>query len=95
MKKESSPWYPPRCDKADIAAVKACASGTANPEQQVRAIKWIVEDCCGYYDLSYRPGEAGRRDTDFAEGKRFVGAEIVKMTKLDLAKLKSNPQEEA
>ena len=40
---------------------------------------WLIVDCCDYYGLSYRPGEDGRRDTDFAEGKRFVGAQVVKM----------------
>lgn len=95
MKPSSRPWQPPQCDKADISAVKALASGTASSEQQVRAIKWIVENACMYYDLSFCPGsEDGRRDTDFAEGRRFVGAEIVKMTKLDLAKLTSNPSEQ-
>jgi hypothetical protein len=95
MKQSSRPWNPPRCEKADISAVKALASGTASPEQQVRAIKWIVEEACMYYNLSFSPGgEDGRRDTDFAEGRRFVGAEIVKMTKLDLTKLKSNSKEE-
>ena len=29
--------------------------------------------------MSYRPGEEGRRDTDFAEGKRFVGRELFKL----------------
>jgi hypothetical protein len=96
LKTSSRPWFPPQCEKADIAAVKALASGSANPEQQVRAIKWIVEEACMYYNLSFCPGgEDGRRDSDFAEGRRFVGAEIVKMTKLDLTKLKSNSNEEA
>jgi hypothetical protein len=95
MKQSSRPWNPPQCEKADIAAIKALAAGSASSEQQVRAIKWIVEEVCMYYNLSFSPGgEDGRRDTDFAEGRRFVGAEIVKMTKLDLTKLKSNSKEE-
>jgi hypothetical protein len=88
MKTSSRPWYPPPSEKADIAAIKALATGTANSEQQIRAVKWIVEVGAMYYDLSYSPGDEGRRDTDFAEGRRFVGAQIVKMTKIDLSKIK-------
>ena len=91
MKDTSRPWQPARCTKADISAIKALSNGTANPEQQVRALKWIVEDAAMYYDLSYSPGgEDGRRDTDFAEGRRYVGGQIVKLTKLDLSKLKES-----
>lgn len=93
MKEVSRPWHPPQSEIADISAVKAAASGTANAEQQVRAIKWIIENACMYYDLSFSPGgEDGRRDSDFAEGRRFVGAQIVKMTKMDLTKLSIKKQ---
>jgi len=89
MKETSRPWQPARCTKADISAVKALSNGTANSEQQVRALKWIVENASMYYDLSFSPGgDDGRRDTDFAEGRRYVGGQIVKLTKLDLSKLK-------
>jgi len=30
----------------------------------------------------------GRRDTDFALGRAFVGRQLVKLTKLDLGKLR-------
>ncbi len=72
----------------DASAIQALQRGDATPEQQQRALKWIIENACGTYDMSYRPGEEGRRDTDFAEGKRFVGSQIVKLLKLNLSLLR-------
>lgn len=74
------PWHPAPYDEAITGAVKALQSGTANAGQQQRALKWIIETLCGTYDMSYRPGS--ERDTVFAEGKRFVGLQLVKQTKL-------------
>lgn len=57
-------------------AIKAIATGTANEGQQMLALRWIIEDLCGTYDLSYRP--QSDRDTVFAEGKRYVGLQLVR-----------------
>ena len=85
----NGPWLPPPWELADAAALQALVRGDAAPDQQRRAVKWLVEVCCGIYDVSYRPGaEDGRRDTDFAEGRRFVGLQVVKLTRLDLAKIR-------
>lgn len=65
-------------DGADTMAIKALATGTANDGQQKRALAWIINAVCGTYDLSFRPGESGDRETAFAEGKRHVGLQIVK-----------------
>jgi hypothetical protein len=81
-RKTALPWHPAPYDEAVTGALKALQSGTANAAQQQRALKWIIEPLCGTYDLSYRPGEDGERDTAFAEGKRFVGQQIVKQLKL-------------
>lgn len=61
-------------------AVKALAAGNANEGQQQRALDWIVRTLCGTYDLTYRPDSD--RDSVFAEGKRFVGLQLVKQMKL-------------
>jgi hypothetical protein len=75
----------------DAAAIQALDRGDATADQQRRALDWIINKAAGYYDLSYRPGgEEGRRDTDFAEGRRFVGGQIVKLSKLNLAKFKES-----
>lgn len=86
MDSKNAPWYPPPYDLADISALKGLAAGTASPEQQQRALKWIVENACGTYQLSYRP--TSDRDTSFAEGRRFVGLQIVKALHLDISILR-------
>ena len=77
-----APWAPVEYEPADIGAIQAVARGTAEPHQQMRALRWIVEAACGTYDLSFRP--ESDRDTAFAEGRRFVGLQIVKLSKLNL-----------
>ena len=85
---QSAPWLPPAYDPADAAAVQAVAEGRANELQQRRAITWIIEAAADLYGMSYRPGgQDGERDTAFAEGRRFVGNQIVKLTKISLAKI--------
>lgn len=90
MKKpDASPWKPVAWEPADVAAVQALARGDASADQQKRALDYIINGLAATYDLSYRPGgEDGRRDTDFAEGKRFVGTQIVKALKLNLAAIR-------
>lgn len=66
------------CSVSEHAALRALQDGTATPEQQQLALKWIVEKASAYYELSFRPGdERGRRETDWYEGRRFVGAQII------------------
>lgn len=91
---DNSPWLPPAYELADVSAMQALARGEASPDQQRRLLKWVVESAAGTYDMSYRPGgEDGRRDTDFAEGRRFVGQQIVKLLRLNLMALRgTNPQ---
>ena len=85
-KKENVPWLPAEYEVADVASIKALVAGTATEHQQKRALNWIIEHVCKTYDMSYFP--ASDRDTAFAEGKRFVGNQIVKMIKLDIEKIK-------
>lgn len=79
-----APWKPVGYDLPDIVALQALQQGTADAEQQKRALKWIVEVASGRDEQSFYPGgEDGRRNTDFAEGRRFVGNSIVKMLRLN------------
>lgn len=70
-------------DELVVYAVRAVYLGEASAAQQKLAWEWIMYVSGagdGFQDLSYRPGgEDGRRQTDFAEGKRFVGLQIRKM----------------
>jgi hypothetical protein len=80
---KTAPYFPAEWSKVDVHSLQALADGTANDLQQKHALDFIIKNLCGTYDLSYRPGgQEGDRDTAFAEGKRFVGAQIVKLINL-------------
>lgn len=78
---------------ADAAALQAVAKGVANEGQQRRALSWIVEVCADTYGLSYRGDKT--HDTSFAEGKRAVGLQIVKLTKINLGPLREAEERRA
>ena len=78
-------WHPPLWEKADAGALQALARGEAAPHQQQRALKFLIESLAGTYDMTYRP--ESDRDTAFAEGRRFVGLQVVKLLNLKLEKL--------
>lgn len=70
-----------------VYALRDLQEGKATPDQQKLALDTIINGLSGYYDISYRPNSA--RDTDFAEGKRFVGAQIVKLLNLSSSVIES------
>lgn len=80
---DHAPWKPAKWEPADASAMQALERGDADKAQQKRALKWIIE-ATGTYDLSYRPGQNGERDTSFAEGKRSIGLQVVKLLKLNV-----------
>jgi hypothetical protein len=85
---DRAPWKPVAYELADADALQALLRGDADKAKQQRALKFIIENIAGAYDVSYRPGEEGRRDTDFAEGRRFTGLQIIKFLKLNLSALR-------
>lgn len=68
----SAPWEP-----ADASAVQALQRGEADAAQQKRALDWIIKHAAGTYNVSFQPGMPDA--TAFAEGRRFVGTEIIKL----------------
>ena len=80
QKKE--PWAPPDAGEQVTYAIRAFAEGKANDGQQKLVWDWlnyITGAGERWQDLSFRPGgDDGRRLTDFAEGKRFVGIQMRK-----------------
>lgn len=79
------PWKPADYDRADHVAVIALAAGTATPAQQHIAWAWILF-ASGVSDKSFRAGGlAGQRDTDFAEGKKWVGEQMLKLAQTNPA----------
>jgi hypothetical protein len=75
----------PQTDLADATAIRALADGTADSEQQKRALKWVIERAAMTYDLAYFPSD---RDTAFALGRAFVGQQIVGLLKLNTSALR-------
>lgn len=85
-------WLPAAYAAADLEAVQACSQGIANEHQQKRAIDWLINSVSGTYELSFRSdADGGERETAFAEGRRFVGMQVVKAVNLspqNIAKLR-------
>lgn len=78
-------WAPAPWDPADVVAINALLAGTAQPDQQKRALRWIIEAASGTYEFHFHPSE---RDTAFALGRAFVGQQIVKMTRLNVSRMR-------
>lgn len=78
------PWQIPlRIENADIFALQALERGTANAAQQKRAIAFIERTLCATDRMSFYPGgDDGRRASDFAEGKRWIGNQLRRLLKL-------------
>lgn len=71
--------HPGVLHKSEVMALHACWHGTANADQQRRAILAIHKIACTG-DMSYRPdSHGGDRDSVFAEGKRYVGLQMQKL----------------
>jgi len=83
----SSVIVPAEYGLPEASAWQAIARGEANKDQQILALRWLLNGPCGLHDLQYRPGENGRRDTDFACGKRYVGQQVVKLININIAAL--------
>jgi hypothetical protein len=77
------PWQMPRITDADIFALQAVANGEANAAQQQRAYDYVVRTLCETDRMTFWPGaDDGRRATDFAEGKRWVGLQLRRIEKM-------------
>ena len=79
--KEPRPYAPYVCDKQDVIAMQSLMEGEADSVAQKRALDVVIK-ITNMYDMSYRLSD---RDTAFAEGRRFVGSQIVKLLKLNTA----------
>lgn len=76
------PWLPVPYEMSDVSAIQALSNGTANEDQQKRALKWIVRNASGYADLGWHPDQGCK---DFAAGRRFVSLQIEKLIHIDKA----------
>lgn len=85
------PFAPALYELADLTAVQAVAQGTADADQQRRALKWIVEEVCDVYGLGWHPD--GDHASSFMAGRRFAGLQVVKATKINTAALRKKETE--
>ena len=83
------PQIPGEYETADVAALQALQRGDATPDQQARALKWVIEQAAGTYEFNYYPTE---RDTAFALGRCFVGQQTIKLLRLNLSALLKDRQ---
>ncbi len=93
------PHFPPDHTDEVVLAIRALESGTANSAQQQlawRYLMYVTGASEEFADMSYRPDSlGGRRASDFAEGKRFVGLMIRKLLRPEFtpqAKIASIPE---
>lgn len=73
-------WIPEKIEPADIRAIQDLEQGRASPEMQKRALALIINNLCATYHPSFRNEQ---RASDFMEGRRFVGLELVTLLKLN------------
>ena len=90
MKPKTAPPHL-RCeyDVPVVAAVQALSRGEATPDQQKQFLNWCINHAAGTYNQSFQ--EAGDRETVFAEGRRFVGLQLVKLLHLSTNALRKVP----
>lgn len=89
MIKYIPPYTSPPYTLADARAIQCVFEGTANDEQQKRAMRFIITEFCGSNKMEfYSGGEEGRRDSDFAGGKRWVGLQLAALAMEPVDQLK-------
>jgi hypothetical protein len=86
--KPREPWHPAEWEVADAGAIQALHRGDASPEQQKRALEWIIHRAASTYEASFYPANA--RVTDFMEGRRSVGNQVIKLLKLNLGAFRTD-----
>lgn len=85
--KTRPPWATAAYDIADVSAVQALDSGTATPDQQKRALKWIVEGAGQVGDDAFIPGHP--ETSQYLMGRQSVGKQVIKLLKIDKNTMRS------
>lgn len=94
LDKKISALTPPKYEAKHIMAMQSLACGEATSDQQKMVLDWIINNAAGTYDTSWRPGGLeGDRETSLAEGRRFVGTQIVKLMKLNASMFSNKRQQ--
>lgn len=77
----SADWLDP-----DVYALQAMERGEATPDQQKRALYWIIHFACQTHSFCLTP-ESDRLSAIF-DGRRFAGLQIIKLLKINMADMK-------
>jgi hypothetical protein len=88
--KKIAAWTPVPYGVREVRLIQALNRGDATPDMQRDVLKFIIESVAGTYDMSFRP--ESERDTCFAEGRRFVGLQIIKFLSLIPDRIKDAEQ---
>lgn len=75
-------------DAAIAAAMQGLSRGQASEHQQRIAYDWLLREAAGIGQQSFRAGDS--HATAFMEGRRFVAAQMVALTMIDIQKLKDD-----
>ena len=75
----------------ETTLVQLINAGAANAGQQREFLAFVVNRLCRTYDVSFDPDSA--RASDFAEGRRFAGLQLVTMTKLNVSALREREKQ--
>ena len=67
-----------------MVAIQYLEQGNATPEQQKRVLDFIIYNLCGTYQPTYGIDDS---DSNFLNGRRFLGLEIVNCLKFNAAEL--------
>lgn len=89
--KKSPPIPIPKWENADAYAMQALERGEATPEQQKRALAWIIYGACATYDFCDKPDI--ERLAAIFDGRRFAGLQVVKLIKINMASIKGKTEE--
>lgn len=81
-----APIPPADFEKPDASAIQALERGDATPDQQKRALNWIIFHACQTYDFCTNP-ESDRLSAIF-DGRRYAGLQIIKILKINISKMK-------
>ncbi len=89
MPEPANPLALPEVARSDVIALQAVYRGEADPDQQTRAIQFILGVLCRPNEGSFRLGPDGDRLSSLNEGRRLVGNHIVSLTLANPADFKS------
>ena len=102
-------WHPPAYDDADARAVQALVlyaqqavmpmqdgeeQPAPSPSECKRALDWIIHKAAATYENGFVANDASGRIGAFMEGRRFVGQQIIKLSKLKIGKVFYGKQNE-